>query len=227
MKTNNLLLCALLLCCAAIQAQPTFTLTPNPVFGVDKDDYEVEAAATFKNLSANTETFQWKRTIIRLDNDSICQVPVTDPYLHWFYSVSSKNFNMEPGQAGPLNINLWDFEQSGCCAIVQMKVTRLTGTPDSVEAFYYLRECQTLAVSASENASIELFPNPASQFFSLKNAENVHRLTLCDATGKMLKRMNAQTDNQYNVADLPSGTYFLVLENKENSIIKVLEWAKL
>jgi len=226
MKTYNLLLCAILFTSSTIQAQQTFTLTPNPVFGVVKNEYEEEAAATFKNLSANTETFRWKRTVIRLDNDSICQVPVSDPYLHWFPAVSAKNFDMESGQEGPLNVNLWDFEQTGCCAIIHMKITRLTGVPDSIEALYYLRECQTLAVSDLEKSSVQLFPNPASQFFSLKNAESVSLLTVCDATGKMLKQIQATAENRYSITDFPTGTYFLVVRNTAQSILQVLQLQK-
>ena len=66
-----------------------------------------------------------------------------------------------------------------------MKVSRLTGAPDSIEAFYYLRECQPLATLELEKSSIQLFPNPVSQFFSLKNPESVRYLTLCDANGKI------------------------------------------
>lgn len=226
MKIYNLLFCVYFFTSTAIQAQQTFTLTPNPIFGVNKSEDEVEAAATVKNLSINTETFRWKRTVIRLDHDSICQVPVTDPYLHFLPMVSARNFDLDPGQEGPLNVNLWDFEHSGCCAIIHMKVSRLTGTPDSIEAFYYLRECQPLATIDPEKSSIQLFPNPASQFFSLKNAESVRYLTLCDATGKMLKRIEANAENQYSVAGLPAGAYFLVAQNTGQRILQVLQLQK-
>jgi len=54
----------------------------------------------------------------------------------------------------------------------------------------------------------------------------VSRLTFCDATGKLLKRMQASADNRYGIADLPLGVYYLVLENKEGSIVQVLEFVK-
>lgn len=227
MKRLQLLLATLFLSSFTLLAQQSFSLIPNPVFGVDKDDYTNEGQAMVKNLSAETESFRWTRTIIRLDHDSICYVPVTDPYLHWFYAVSEKTFQLEPQQEGPLYVTLWDFEESGCCAIVNMKIEKLTGTPDSVDVFYYLRSCQPLAVSSLAQASIEVFPNPTAQYFSLKNAEMVHKLTLCDASGKMLRRIPANSDQRYEVGDLPAGAYFLVLENKEGAILQVLSMAKI
>jgi len=54
----------------------------------------------------------------------------------------------------------------------------------------------------------------------------VSRMTLCDASGKMLKRLQANSDNRYEMDELPQGAYFLVLENKEGSILQVLEFVK-
>ncbi len=209
-----------------LQAQQTFTLTPNPVIGEYVDDYINEGRATIKNTTSNTHNFRWKRTIIRLDNDSTCYTAVTDPYLHWYHAVSEKNFTMDAGQEGPLYVTLYDFEQAGCCAIVQMKVKNLDVPTDSIEAYYYLRSCQPLAVLDLQKSSVQVFPNPVAQYFSLQNAKFVHRLTLCDASGKMLKRMQANTEHRYGISDLPLGTFYLVLGNKDGGILQVLQFQK-
>jgi len=133
---------------------------------------------------------------------------------------------MEPGQEGPLYVTLFDHEGVGCCAIVQMKIKNLDVPTDSIEAYYYLRACQTLAVSEIQKSSVQIFPNPVTQSFSLQNAASVSRMTLCDASGKMLKRLQANSDNRYEMDELPQGAYFLVLENKEGSILQVLEFVK-
>ncbi|MFN0175268.1 MAG: T9SS type A sorting domain-containing protein [Saprospiraceae bacterium] len=226
MKHFQLFFCLFLFSLAGIQAQQTFSLTPNPVFGDESDPYEIDGRATVKNLAAFTQNFRWKRTIIRLDNDSLCLTAVTDPYLHWFPGVSEKNFSLDANQEGPLEVTLFDYEETGCCAIVHMKLKKLDAPVDSIEAYYYLRECQPLAVSEIQKSAVQIFPNPAAQYFSLQNAESVSHLTLCDATGKMLKRMKANAENRYGISDLPFGAYYLVLENKEGSIVQVLQFVK-
>lgn len=223
---KQLLLFAFLFALPSLRAQQNFSLSPNPVYGTEKEPYEIEAAATIKNLSTTQETFRWTRTVIQLENDSTCQTQVTDPYLHWFHAVSEKTFLLEPGQEGPMNVTLWDFEESGCCAIVHMKLKKLTGAPDSIEAFYYLRTCQPLDVSTIEKPSIKLYPNPVAQYFSLQNAESVHQMTLCDATGRLLRRIPANAENRYGIQNLPFGSYYLVLENMDGGILQVLEFVK-
>ncbi len=162
---------------------------------MNNDDFIIEGQATIKNLSTDTENFRWTRTIIRLDHDSVCFTGVTDPYLHWVPFVSEKTFMLEPQQEGPLYITLWDFEETGCCAIVNMKIKKLTGTPDSVNVLYYLRTCQPLAVSRPELASIEIFPNPVAESFSIKNAEMLGKLKICDASGKWLQTLESNPEN--------------------------------
>lgn len=209
----------------ALQAQ-TISLTPIPVYGVPVNDYEINGYATVKNLASTTQTFRWKRTIIRLDFDSLCLTQVTDPYNHWLPTASEKNFVMEPGQEGPLYVALWDFDETGCCAIVHMKVKNLDVPTDSVESFYYLRTCAPLAARDLQAAAIEVYPNPATRFFALKNAENVHRISICDANGKLLRRQTANASQQYETHDLPRGAYFLVLENAAGQLLEVLHWVK-
>lgn len=208
------------------QAQPTFSLTPNPVYGTEQSPVQVDGLATVKNLGSTTETFQWTRTILRLDQDSSCFTAVTDPYLHWFYTVSQKSFSLAPGEEGPLNITLWDTEELGCCAIAHMKLKKLGSVPDSLETFYYLRTCLPLATTEIGKAGIKLFPNPVLQYFSLQHAESVHQMTLFDASGKMLRRIPVNSTNQYAVQDLPAGAYYLILENAEGSILQALELVK-
>lgn len=215
-----------LLLTSKLQAQSSFSLTPNPVFSEIVDEFIDEGRATIKNLASSTQNFRWKRTIIRLDNDSICFTAVTDPNLHWFPAVSEKNFSMEPGQEGPLYVTLFDFEQTGCCAIAHMKIKNLSTPTDSIEAFYYLRTCQPLAVLEVQTSSVTIYPNPSVQYFRLQNAESVSQLILCDATGKLLKQMQAKAENRYEVSDLPLGAYYLILKNDKGAVVQVTQFQK-
>ena len=223
---KQLLLFSLSLLGTCLLAQQSFSITPNPVFSEYEDDYIEEARAVIKNLLDTTQNFRWKRTIIRLEHDSVCSTAVADPFIHYFPAVSEKNFWLEPNAEGPLEVSLFDFDLTGCCAIVQLKVKSLDVPSDSIEVYYYMRECQPLSVSAIQKSSIKIFPNPATHYFSLENAASVSSMTLCDATGKMVKRMAFSPTNRYGMADLPLGTYYLVLEDKPGRVLQVLEFVK-
>lgn len=217
---------ACLLCSQLANAQQSFSLTPNPVFGTPVDDIAVEAMATFKNLSSSTVTYQWNRMILQMDPDTNCIVPVTDPYLHYHPLVSQKNFTLEPNQEGPLGVTLYDFDQADCCAIVWMKVKKLTPPEDSLAGIYQLRDCLLLAAPEPEAPPISLYPNPASSWFALQYAEKVATLTLFNAEGTMVTRLKARPDHHYPMITEPTGLYYLVLENEQGKTLRVLEFFK-
>lgn len=208
-------------------AQQSFSLTPNPVYADGPPDmYEIRGEANIKNLSSTAETFHWKRTIIRLDDQPNCVTSVADPFIEWFPAVSEKTFTLDPQQEGPMYVSLLDPNASNCCAIVHIKITKTSGTPDSIDAYYYLRVCQPLAVSEAQKSGVVLYPNPAARYFALKNAENVYQITLCDGNGKMLRKISANADNQYDIESLTPGSYYLVLENRAGAILQVLNFIK-
>lgn len=224
---KQLLLVFLSLLWTSLQGQSSFSITPNPVYSEYEDDeYVDEAKAVIQNLTGAIQHFKWKRTIIRLEHDSLCAIAVGDPFTHHFPAVSEKTFWLEPNADGLLDVSLFDFEQTGCCAIVQLKVKNLDVPSDSIEVYYYMRECQPLSVSAIQKSVVGIFPNPAVHYFSLQNAASVSSITLCDATGKLVKRMGQSPSNHYGIADLPLGTYYLVLENKDGALLQVLELVK-
>jgi hypothetical protein len=217
---------ACLFCFQLANAQQSFTLTPNPVVGVPEENYLVKAIATFKNLSSTTDTFQWTRVVLQMDPDTNCVLPVTDPYVHWYHGFSQRTFHMAPNQEGPLGVELYDFDETGCCAIVLLKVKKLTPPVDSLDGLYQLRDCQLLAAPEPDAAQINLYPNPANAWFALQHAEKVAALTLIDAEGKVVRRMKARPDHHYPLITEPTGQYYLVLENEQGKTLQVLEFFK-
>ncbi|OAD92029.1 hypothetical protein A7A78_09780 [Aequorivita soesokkakensis] len=74
-----------------------------------------------------------------------------------------------------------------------------------------------LGVSQSELDAISLYPNPASTVLNLKNAENA-TIQVYDVLGKMIfSQENISMDEQINVANLQTGTYFMKI-SKDNLV---------
>ncbi len=74
-----------------------------------------------------------------------------------------------------------------------------------------------LGVNQSELDAISLYPNPASTVLNLKNAENA-TIQVYDVLGKMIfSQENISMDEQINVANLQTGTYFMKI-SKDNLV---------
>jgi hypothetical protein len=74
-----------------------------------------------------------------------------------------------------------------------------------------------LGANQSELDAISLYPNPASTVLNLKNAENA-TIQVYDVLGKMIfSQENISMDEQINVANLQTGTYFMKI-SKDNLV---------
>jgi hypothetical protein len=95
-------------------------------------------------------------------------------------------------------------------------------SPEVLEVYY------EILVGASNNASnqmtvdVQLFPNPARDYFQLKTEGILETVELFDLQGRLVKQW-ANSQNQYfNIAELQAGQYFIRIQTTEGRTTKIL-----
>ncbi|MDR6371656.1 ELWxxDGT repeat protein [Chryseobacterium bernardetii] len=81
------------------------------------------------------------------------------------------------------------------------------------------------AESKRGNADLQIYPNPVSEYFSIKLNENskIENVKIFDASGKLVKNIIYNNKN-IDVAELPSGIYFVKLKtNKGEYVGKIIK----
>lgn len=68
------------------------------------------------------------------------------------------------------------------------------------------------------NADINIFPNPVSDFLTIKSSTKVENVSIYDVSGKKIN-VNLN-DNKVDVKNLPSGSYIINIETKEGKTTK-------
>ncbi len=74
-------------------------------------------------------------------------------------------------------------------------------------------------------AHIQIYPNPASKSFSIKNGNEKGQATLLDASGRLLRNIGLnQAEQTISVEGLSEGVYFLQLtfDNGESGVVKLV-----
>ncbi|MBC8756327.1 T9SS type A sorting domain-containing protein [Kordia sp. YSTF-M3] len=89
----------------------------------------------------------------------------------------------------------------------------------------YNTSCPTLGIDTVrfDTSSLTIYPNPTSNFVTLKNPENIKlkNISIHDLTGRLVKTLDATnvTDKlQIDLSDLSSNIYFLSAETEKNKI---------
>ncbi|WP_418262365.1 T9SS type A sorting domain-containing protein [Flavobacterium faecale] len=71
------------------------------------------------------------------------------------------------------------------------------------------------------NQSVLVFPNPASTVITIQSSENMEQVQLVDMNGKLMRTQDVKSQqHQLNIADLPSGMYFLKIKTEHRTEIK-------
>ncbi len=106
--------------------------------------------------------------------------------------------------------------------------TTSNGTNDLTQGFHQTNVTITNIEDLDVNVSVNVFPNPTSEFVNL-NIEKFEGLTLriFDVGGKLLKKVQLDsTQTEVSVLEYAEGTYLLTLENKSRKKIKTFKIIK-
>ncbi len=207
------------------QAQSAYHLYPNPSDTITtQDTYDSPAHGEIKNVSNATISIRWERNIIYLTPN--IETAVCDPNTCWFPVVSTKTFDLEPDSFGQMTVHFYNsaFDpppgQPGS-GIVHVKLTNLNNPADTLTAVYTFNTLSNTHDLPASN--VKLFPNPATDFFSLTNAEDVAFIKLYALDGRLVASYKHSADNTYSIANQPVGNYVLSFEDKNGQLFQAVE----
>jgi hypothetical protein len=75
----------------------------------------------------------------------------------------------------------------------------------------------TTGINSASEASLMVYPNPADQLLSIRSSVANGRVSLMDATGRIVKEQTIQTSTNMNVSDLSAGVYMLRVASENSS----------
>ena len=74
--------------------------------------------------------------------------------------------------------------------------------------------------------AIQLYPNPAIEYFSLTNAGRVNQIVMYNMLGRQIRNFDVNPANRYDVSDLPGGIYMVTLLDRNGALIKTMRLSK-
>lgn len=73
---------------------------------------------------------------------------------------------------------------------------------------------------------ITLYPNPTSDYFQIRNDDNIERVSLYSILGKKIFDLKHEIDKSYYISELNKGIYMVRMFNKQGDVIKVVRLSK-
>ncbi len=73
---------------------------------------------------------------------------------------------------------------------------------------------------------LKIFPNPATNFISVSENDNVKQILVFNLVGRKMKTFKAIKGEKYFVGDLPKGIYLIQLLGTKNKILRTQRVSK-
>ena len=84
------------------------------------------------------------------------------------------------------------------------------------------------SVSDHTDPSISVFPNPASEFISIDDQNNlVKQVTFYNVLGKEIISFDASATNKFSIMDFQNGIYLVQLKGHEGQILQTIRVRKI
>lgn len=219
MKRNILILLSLFSFTFAANAQLTID-PPVAMAEVVNGDTDVAAYSSVTNTSGEEKDYVWNRTIVSITEG--WTTAVCDKNLCYFPIVETQNFTMVPDETGDLIVHVYPPNggqgASNGSAIIEVKVEEVDNPDANVTGVFYFNETPNGTVNV-EKQSIRLYPNPSNGLFSIKDNGIAKRVAIFNVAGRQVKLFDASANDQFDIRDLPKGTYFVQLLNRDGTII--------
>lgn len=211
---------------SAAFAQSTFEVSATSVWTIlPGGDDDVDGHIVIHNPTNAVQTIKWERTIMNITPG--CETQVCDLNLCYLAHISSKTFDIDPDSSGNIFVHFRNLDLiPDASGLVHLKMYNTSNPADSVVIAYLF----TPETSDTENplpaATVQMFPNPATDYFLLNNAEAVQRIRLFSLDSREVARYTANPGQQYSLASLPDGSYVIVLEDKNGRVFQALPVVK-
>ncbi len=215
MKKRNSILFFLMIQVFGLGAQD-FTVSPNPAFvDGEPNGFPLIAFAQLVNDTYEPQTVVWKRT-------------VTDLTAGWTSNVcTSQGCALEDVNEGTFTI----IPLEGLFVDIQFNTNWIAGAgmvelelyfesePDSIMTVVYHGSALATGVEKKETLEIEIYPNPAGNFFSIKGVEKVRQIKIFNILGSHLMTVDEPSEKIY-VDHLSTGIYQIVFLNEDGRALK-------
>lgn len=79
---------------------------------------------------------------------------------------------------------------------------------------------------SAETATLQVFPNPATDYFSITSQQNIEHIAIYNLLGRQLKTFAYTEGERYFIGDLPKGMYLVQIMGRDNRLLSTQRLSK-
>ncbi|MCB0663936.1 MAG: T9SS type A sorting domain-containing protein, partial [Saprospiraceae bacterium] len=123
-----------------------------------------------------------------------------------------------PGDTSIIDVHVYPYGLTGS-GIVEVCLYEVGGT-DAIGCMVYNVTIGTTSTKEVDKEQIQIYPNPTSDYFKLRNVEGVRAIHLYNMLGRSIRNYEVGVGKNYYIGDLPAGMYLASIIGKNGEVIK-------
>ena len=188
------------------------TLAPN-------EEQELQVNVT--NNGSEAITVDWARTQT-LPNGWYTYV--CDKVACFTPETSTGQITMDPGETTFIKLTFGPVSQG--TGTVEIELQEVGNASNNVTATF-TGTSQTTDLTAINVASVQVYPNPTTNFFMVKHANAIARVEVINLVGRTVRTFEyVDASDKLNVSDLPRGMYLVRMTNKNGQVMTTQRLSK-
>ena len=198
---------------------------------------EPVAHAWVINNSNETVNLRWEREIIgancplewkyRICDDTACYSSNTASNVI-FGGGLFKPVSLPPGDTTILDVHVVPNLVAGCCTVRINLSHVLNASSDQplMSADFEICVSPVSSVTEKDKASLRVYPNPTTSYFTLTKNNFVKQLYVSNILGKRVKSFRTSFNGKYDISELPDGIYLVSMLGDNNRVVKTVRVSK-
>lgn len=220
------LIVSILVAGSAIGQNPRFTAHPNPnsvFFTPDMMDHL--AHGNVRNHTNDQINILWTREILMLPAGWSTYVCDKNNCYADFLSKCPENYPnvIQANDSANLDVHVYDDGNMGEAHIV-MWVYEKEDTSKKIKVDYTFNKL--VSNKDIKNIAIKVYPNPASNSFTVDYNTGLSRIEVLSILGKRVKSFRPSASSSYDISELEDGLYFIRLVGPNDQTLRTIRLQK-
>jgi len=181
--------------------------------------------STMTNTATSEKTFNW--VLDTICNPANVDLVYCDKQGCYLVGTVEGTVTLGAGEEGPMDLHV-DSGDVPYPIIATVTLTEVGNDFNTVTVTFEYGACDTPVGTAEIEAAkaITLFPNPATDQFTLTENTVVENVVVYNILGSEVKRFDASVSNTYDIADLNAGIYMVQLVGEDNELLRTMKMNK-
>jgi len=175
------------------------------------------------NTSDAEITLRWIKQVQSKPNAAAAAI--CDNVLCYDPSVHESEFSIAKGDSANFDFHYYPNGAAGP-AVYRVLVEEAGNKSNKADVTFTMNEIKTSAFGMIGMEEVRVYPNPATEYFSVDGVDHLKEVIVYNLVGQEVKRFKASLKAKYDVSELIRGLYLVRLVDKQEKVIKTVRLSK-